>query len=132
MGGVDDGVVAVGDRQHGIQGPLCEGKLMPVKSGCVNAAFVIKSENGERPADDADRISGDELDDHVGHAHSLLREHWQAMAGLAGSRSIRSKVVFAKRPMVSSRAMRNLRQDSPMAAPSLPSAVGLVTLAEVP
>jgi hypothetical protein len=74
MGCVDDRVVAVVSGKHGIQCRLCEGKLVPAESGRVDAACIIESENGERPVDDADRISGDELNDHVCHAHTLPRE----------------------------------------------------------
>jgi hypothetical protein len=79
-GGVNDCSVRVGAGKHWSQCRLCKSSLLPAKPSQVDAALVIKTENGKRVPNDADGLSADEFDDDRGHAHTLPGETWQAMA----------------------------------------------------
>ena len=57
MGGVDHGVVALGNSEHRGQGRLCEGKLLPVESGRVDTTFIIEGEHSKGAADNAPRTA---------------------------------------------------------------------------
>jgi hypothetical protein len=80
MGCVDDRLVPVGNSEHGGQCRLCEGKLLLAELARVKASFVIERENRKRGPNYAGRLSANELDNNVGHAHSLPRENREAMA----------------------------------------------------
>jgi len=47
MGGVDHGVVALGNSEHRGQSRLCEGKLLPVESGRVDTTFIVDGEHSK-------------------------------------------------------------------------------------
>jgi len=57
MGGVDHGVVALGNSEHRGQGRLCEGKLLPIESGRVDTTFIIEGEHSKGAADNAPRTA---------------------------------------------------------------------------
>ena len=77
---VDDRLVVVGNSKNGSQCSLCEGKLLRCEPARVKAPFLIKREDRERSPNDAGGLSTNELDNDVGHAHSLPREKWEALA----------------------------------------------------
>jgi hypothetical protein len=90
--GVNDPVVTIGNSQHGGQRGFGEGKLLPDKFACVDAAYVINCEDGKRATDDADRNAVNDLDDNVSHTHALSREVGQAMAGRIAQHPVKSRV----------------------------------------
>jgi hypothetical protein len=130
MSGVDHGVVALRNSEHGGQSRLCEGKLLPFESGGVDTAFVIEGEHSKGAADDAPRTAIGQFDDQVGHAHSLPREDRQAMVCRISQHPVESRVRQAIEAIVTSNKESSTRKthDSPVGA----SSVRLAAVAQIP
>jgi hypothetical protein len=80
MGCVDDRFVAVGNSKDGGQCGFYKGKLLFVEFARIKASLLIEREDGKRSPNHAGRLSANEFDNDVGHAHSLSRENREAMA----------------------------------------------------
>lgn len=78
-GGVENPLLAPGNIERGVKRRFCKGPLLFDKPARVNSALVVERQYGERPAEHADWGATIQLDDQVGHAHSLRRKDRQDM-----------------------------------------------------
>ena len=89
MGGVDHGVVALGNSEHRGQGRLCEGKLLPVESGRVDTTFHHRRRAQQRCCGRRTADRDRPVDNQVGHALEGGSIRWLSWRQSAGSRSRR-------------------------------------------